>query len=103
MALSIWTASGSVIDASGAKAIIQAGPRAAKIQADGRYRQALDPGSYLLCASPGSYESACVSVEVVAGHVTPASLRLAYGPFQFVVFDPLTRAALSTNTLYPGP
>src|SRR5664279_3785630 len=60
MALSIWTASGSVVDASGAKAITQAGPAAAKIQADGRYRQVLDPGSYLLCASPGSYESACV-------------------------------------------
>jgi hypothetical protein len=103
MAFSIWTASGSVADASSAKAIIQAGPPAAKTQADGRYRQALDPGSYLLCASVGSYQSACVSVEVVAGHVTPVNLKLVYGPFQFIVFDPLTRAPVSTNTLYPRP
>jgi hypothetical protein len=103
MALSVWNASGSVADASSAKAIIQAGPAAAQIHADGRYRQALDPGDYLLCASVGSYESACVSVEVVAGHVTPVNLRLLFGPFQFTVFDPVTRAPLSTNTLYPGP
>lgn len=29
--------------------------------------------------------------------------RQALGPFQFIVFDPLTRASIDTNTLYPVP
>jgi hypothetical protein len=102
MDLSIWNAAGSVADASSAKTIIQAGPATANVHADGRYRQALDPGGYLLCASLSSYESACVRVEVVAGHVTPVNLKLLFGPLQFTVFDPVTRAPLSTNTLYPS-
>jgi hypothetical protein len=102
MTLSIWPAPTQVTAAAGAKAIIQAGPAAVTFQADGHYRQALDPGSYLLCAAPSSYESACVSIDVVAGHVTPVNLKLLYGPFQFIVFDPLTRAQVTSNTIYPG-
>ena len=97
--LSIWSAPGPVSDAASAKAIIKASPAAVALQADARYRQALDPGSYLFCAS---YESVCVSIDVVAGHVTPVNLRLLFGPFQFMVFDPQTRALVSATMLYPG-
>ena len=103
MSLAIWAVPGPVTDATGAKATIQAGPATVALKADGRYRQALDPGSYMLCAAPSGYESACVSVDVVAGHVTPVNLKLLYGPFQFIVFDPLTRAQVTTNTIHPGP
>ena len=102
MALSIWTAAGPVTDVASAKAIIQAAPAAVTLQADGRYRQALDPGSYVLCAGPAGHSSACIGVDVVAGHVTPVNLRLVYGPFQFIVFDPLTRVQVTAHTIYPG-
>ena len=102
MTLSIWTVPTQVTDAASAKAIIQAAPASVTLQADGRYRQALDPGSYLLCAAPSSYESACLSVDVVAGHVTPVNLKLLFGPFQFIAFDPLTHTPLSATTIYPG-
>jgi Rieske Fe-S protein len=58
--------------------------------------------THLLCAAPSSYESACVSVDVVAGHVTPVNLKLLFGPFQFIVFDPLTHTQLNAATIYPG-
>ena len=97
--LAIWAASGPVTDVAGARAIIQAGPAAVTLQADGSYRQALAPGNYLLC----NYQSSCVGVAVVAGHATPVNLRMFFGPFQFIVFDPLTRATVSATTVYPGP
>lgn len=100
--LSIWAALGPVADGVSAKAIIQAGPPAVSLDADARYRQALAPASYLLCAFPASYSSACVSVDVVAGHATPVNLKLLFGPFHFIVFDPRTRAPVAATMLYPG-
>jgi len=100
--LAVWAASAPVTDAASAKAIVQAGPAAFTLQADGRFQQALDPGSYLLCADPSSHNFACVSLAVVAGHVTPVNLKLVYGPFRFIVFDPQTRALVSSTTVYPG-
>jgi hypothetical protein len=100
--LAVWEASTPVTDAVSARAIVQGGPAAVTFQADGRYQQALDPGSYLLCADPSSYNAACVGVAVLAGHVTPVNLKLLFGPFRFIVFDPQTRAQVSSSTLYPG-
>jgi hypothetical protein len=99
---SIWAVAAPVTDAASAKAVIQAAPALATFQADGHYRHTVDPGSYLLCDSPSSYEAACVSVHVVAGHVTPVNLKLLFGPFQFIVFDPQTRAPITTATIHPG-
>ena len=84
--LAIWAAPAPVTDVVGARAIVQAGPATVTLQANGRYQQALDPGSYLLCADPSSYNAVCVSVAVMAGHVTPVNLKLLFGPFQFIVF-----------------
>lgn len=101
-ALSIWTAPGPVTDVASAKAIIQAAPATVTFQANGRYRQALDPGSYLLCAPRSSNLWACVSVDVVVGHVTPVNLELLPASFQFIVFDPLTHTPLNATAIYPG-
>jgi len=100
--LGIWVAPGPVTDVVSARAIVQASPATVTLQAEGSYRQALDPGSYLLCADPSSYNSACVSVAVIAGHVTPVNLKLVYGPFQFIVFDPQSRAQVSATMFFPG-
>jgi hypothetical protein len=101
--LAVWAAPAPVTDVESARAIVHAGPAAATLDAEGRYQQALDPGSYLLCAFPSTYNAACVSVSVIAGHVTPVNLKLLDGPFRFVVFDPQTRAQVSATTLQPGP
>jgi hypothetical protein len=97
--LAIWAAPGPVTDVLAARAIVQAAPATVTLQADGHYRQALDPGSYLLCTYPSSLDTACVGVAVIAGHVAPVNLK---GPFQFIVFDPQTRAHVSAPVLFPG-
>lgn len=101
--LAIWAAPGPVTDVVAARALVQAGPATVTLQADGRYQQALDPGSYLLCADPSSYNTGCVSIAVMAGHVTPVNLKLFYGPSQFIVFDPQTRKQVSAPMFFPGP
>jgi hypothetical protein len=96
--LSIWAAPAPIGDSASANTLANGAPPDVTIQADRSYRQALDPGSYLLCRRPD-----CVSVTVVAGHVTPVNLKLIFGPTQFVVFDPQTRAQVTAPTLEVSP
>jgi hypothetical protein len=92
--ISIWPASGPVADNASADAIVNGGAADVTFAADMAYRHALVPGNYLVCVRPF-----CVGVEVVAGHVTPVNVELLSGPFQFFVFDPVTRAPLAAPTL----
>lgn len=92
-ALSLWLVSAPPTDSASADSIVKGQSPAVTIQADGFYRQALDAGGYLLCV-----RGYCVYVEVLPDHTTPVNVLQVFGPVQFKVFDPLTRAAEAAPT-----
>ena len=96
--LAIWKTSGPVTDDAGAQAVVNASAATVSVQADQRYAQALDPGSYLVCQRPD-----CVSVDVVAAHVTTVHIKQILGPTQFIVFDAQSKSPRATTTLEISP
>jgi len=95
--LAIWKADSPVADAQAAKAVVAGSQPTRTVAAGSSYRQQLDPGHYLVRTS-----SEAVAVEVIDGHLTTLHVLVVFGPPQFILFDPRTKARQAATSFEVG-